>query len=155
MLIVEKELREDEEGFTVEYAADLSLDQFADIDHCAEKQIGRLALNKIYSQEDSLFQISKNKTEAISGLVVPWVYVASKYATFCWHTEDLFLYSINYMHEGGCKIWYIVPIEDVEKVRKLMVREHAAELLKRPGLLDEVVLGFSPLLLTKENVRLQ
>lgn len=99
-----------------------------------------------------MFQLVASKTESISGIVVPWAYVASKYSTFAWHTEDLFLYSFNYMHEGGCKTWYTVPLEDVEKFRAVMLREYQEELKKRPTLLDEVTIFFSPLRLVKEGV---
>lgn len=56
------------------------------------------------------------------------------------------------MHTGGHKIWYTVPLEDVDKFRDFMLREYKTDLAKRPGLLDEVVLMFSPLALLKEGV---
>jgi hypothetical protein len=118
-----------------------------------KEEKGTFSLRNIFSMEDSLFQIVKGKTEAISGIVIPWAYVACKFSTFCWHTEDLFLYSFNYMHEGGCKIWYSIPYEDVEKVRDLLLRNYREDLKKRPGLLDDVLINFSPIQLVKAGVK--
>lgn len=152
----------DDDGLTVEYAADLAIDHYLPaFDSVSENETvgdtkqtgnGAFSLRNVHRMQDSFFQITQTKADSISGIVVPWAYVASKYSTFCWHTEDLFLYSFNYMHEGGCKIWYTVPYEDVQKVRDFMLEKYKEDLKKRPTLLDEVVLFFSPVQLLKAGV---
>lgn len=146
----------------MEYAADLAIDHYLPtFDQPPEESstaaqgtpaAAPFSLRHVHRMQDSFFQITQTKSESISGIVVPWAYVASKYSTFCWHTEDLFLYSFNYMHDGGCKTWYTVPYEDVQKVRDFMLDKYKDELKKKPTLLDEVVLFFSPVQLLRAGV---
>jgi len=45
----------------------------------------------------------------IPGVITPMLYIGMLYASFAWHVEDHFMYSINYAHAGASKIWYCVP----------------------------------------------
>mmetsp|Transcript_20440 Transcript_20440/g.82576 ORF Transcript_20440/g.82576 Transcript_20440/m.82576 type:complete len:435 (+) Transcript_20440:718-2022(+) len=45
-------------------------------------------------------------TESIKGVTVPWLYLGMIFSSFCYHTEDSYMYSINYHHFGAPKIWY-------------------------------------------------
>lgn len=134
----------------MEYGSDLPLDHYeAEIKNQTSE---RVSLSKVSQMNDSLLQIVKTKAEAISGIVVPWAYVGGHFSSFCWHTEDLFLYSVNYMHEGGTKTWYGVPYSDVEKTRNFLREKYKDQLEDRPSLLNEVLISFSPLELVKQGV---
>ncbi len=62
-------------------------------------------LNNIQRCPGNLFSVLSRKCEEISGVTSPWVYMGMLFASFCWHVEDLFMLSVNYMHLGEPKTW--------------------------------------------------
>ncbi|XP_074098573.1 lysine demethylase 5 isoform X1 [Cotesia typhae] len=88
----------------------------------------------------------------ISGMKVPWMYVGMCFATFCWHNEDHWSYSINYLHWGEPKTWYGVPGSEAEKFEHSM-KSAAPELFhSQPDLLHQLVTIMNPTILTNEGV---
>lgn len=80
----------------------------------------------------------------ISGMKVPWMYVGMCFATFCWHNEDHWSYSINYLHWGEPKTWYGVPGNKAEAFENTM-RSAAPELFQsQPDLLHQLVTIMNP-----------
>ncbi|KMQ88408.1 lysine-specific demethylase 5a [Lasius niger] len=88
----------------------------------------------------------------ISGMKVPWMYVGMCFATFCWHNEDHWSYSINYLHWGEPKTWYGVPGSQAERFEHSM-KSAAPELFhSQPDLLHQLVTIMNPNILTSEGV---
>ncbi|KAF9113649.1 hypothetical protein BGX27_001124 [Mortierella sp. AM989] len=140
----------------VEYGADLHSTQhgsgFPSLErHPCDKYSSHPAnLNNIPVLPESLF--SHIKTD-ISGMMVPWLYVGMCFSTFCWHNEDHYTYSINYMHWGETKTWYGVPASDALKFEDTM-RKAVPELFERqPDLLFQLVTMLSPERLVENGVK--
>jgi histone demethylase JARID1 len=88
----------------------------------------------------------------ISGMKVPWMYVGMCFATFCWHNEDHWSYSINYLHWGEAKTWYGVPGKMAEAFEETM-KSAAPELFhSQPDLLHQLVTIMNPNILMKAGV---
>ncbi|XP_032827560.2 lysine-specific demethylase 5C-like [Petromyzon marinus] len=88
----------------------------------------------------------------ISGMKVPWLYVGMCFSAFCWHIEDHWSYSINYLHWGEPKTWYGVPSHAAEHLESVM-RKLAPELFEsQPDLLHQLVTIMNPNLLMSHGV---
>uniref|UniRef100_A0A8D2PL72 Lysine-specific demethylase 5A n=1 Tax=Zosterops lateralis melanops TaxID=1220523 RepID=A0A8D2PL72_ZOSLA len=88
----------------------------------------------------------------ISGMKVPWLYVGMCFSSFCWHIEDHWSYSINYLHWGEPKTWYGVPSHAAEQLEDVM-KELAPELFEsQPDLLHQLVTIMNPNVLMEHGV---
>ena len=96
----------------------------------------------------------KEKTLNIPGVISPYLYFGMYRSFFAWHTEDVDLYSVNYLHFGAPKVWYAVPPKHrkrFESTMKTTVPElfmHCGQFLRHKELLA------SPMLLRSEQVPL-
>ncbi|XP_018798279.1 PREDICTED: lysine-specific demethylase lid isoform X1 [Bactrocera latifrons] len=106
-------------------------------------------LNNLPLLEDSILG---HINADISGMNAPWMYVGMCFAAFCWHNEDHWSYSINYLHWGEPKTWYGVPGYWAEQFEETM-KQAAPELFaSQPDLLHQLVTIMNPNILMNNGV---
>lgn len=90
---------------------------------------------------------------AIPGVTQPYLYAGSWRSFFAWHTEDLDLHSVNYIHTGAPKTWYVVPPASRERF-ELIARDLLPELSRYcPEFLRHKEIMLSPALLAAHNIQ--
>uniref|UniRef100_A0A3Q2NZ10 [histone H3]-trimethyl-L-lysine(4) demethylase n=1 Tax=Fundulus heteroclitus TaxID=8078 RepID=A0A3Q2NZ10_FUNHE len=141
-----------EEDVTVEYGADIASKEFGSgfpipngklkVSPADEKylQCG-WNLNNLAMMNPSVLT---HVTADICGMTLPWLYVGMCFSSFCWHIEDHWSYSINYLHWGEPKTWYGAPGFAAEQLEKVM-KKLAPELFEsQPDLLHQLVTIMNP-----------
>lgn len=63
--------------------------------------------------------ISNSYGVKIMGVNTAYLYFGMWKSSFAWHTEDMDLYSINYLHFGAPKSWYCVPPSHGKKIERM------------------------------------
>jgi len=148
-MVEDPEFKKD--SVTVEYAADLPSSKYGS-GFPSSNSGHPFYLNNLSNSKDSLFQIITRKQEAISGISSPWMYSGMLFASFCWHVEDLYMYSTNYMHKGAAKTWYCIPGDYKEAFDNIIKEKFGVLFFKEPSLLYSIVLTMNPLELVKRKI---
>ncbi|KAM9829141.1 lysine-specific demethylase 5B-B isoform 1-T1 [Syngnathus typhle] len=141
-----------EEDVTVEYGADIASKEFGSgfpipngkfkVSPADEKYLKcGWNLNNMAMMNPSVLT---HVTADICGMTLPWLYVGMCFSSFCWHIEDHWSYSINYLHWGEPKTWYGAPGFAAEQLEDVM-KKLAPELFEsQPDLLHQLVTIMNP-----------
>uniref|UniRef100_A0A182N2D8 JmjC domain-containing protein n=1 Tax=Anopheles dirus TaxID=7168 RepID=A0A182N2D8_9DIPT len=89
---------------------------------------------------------------SIDGVNTAYLYFGMWKTTFAWHTEDMDLYSINYLHFGAPKTWYAVPPEHGRKLEKLAKNSFPASYKTCAAFLRHKMTLISPQILKQHNI---
>jgi hypothetical protein len=68
---------------------------------------------------DNLGSILNCLDVELTGVTTSYLYFGMWRAMFAWHTEDMDLNSINYLHYGAPKHWYAIPVGNRDKFERM------------------------------------
>jgi hypothetical protein len=115
-------------------------------------------MNRDPANSAGTWNIDKLDTElavvgsALPGVTKSMLYVGMWQALFAFHTEDMNLYSINYLHFGQPKSWYFVSPSDGERFESVMNGYFPHKLRDCKQYLRHKTSMLSPSQLKKENI---
>ncbi|XP_020815599.1 uncharacterized protein LOC110189741 isoform X3 [Drosophila serrata] len=96
--------------------------------------------------------VNKDYNIQIDGVNTAYLYFGMWKTTFAWHTEDMDLYSINYLHFGAPKTWYVVPPECGRKLEKVANQYFPASYKNCNAYLRHKMTLISPQILKQHDV---
>ncbi|XP_060882064.1 probable lysine-specific demethylase 4A [Metopolophium dirhodum] len=99
---------------------------------------------------DTILDVMHDTT--IEGVNTPYLYFGMWKSTFAWHTEDMDLYSLNYVHVGYPKTWYAIPPKHGKKFEKLIREIYPDELSSCPAYVRHKTIILSPAILKKHSI---
>lgn len=89
---------------------------------------------------------------SIAGVNTAYLYFGMWKTSFAWHTEDMDLYSINYLHFGAPKTWYAIPPEYGRKFELLVKNYFTQSFQNCNAHLRHKMIIISPQVLKMHNI---
>lgn len=89
---------------------------------------------------------------SIDGVNTAYLYFGMWKTTFAWHTEDMDLYSINYLHYGAPKTWYCIPPKHGNRLERLANGYFSSNHKECPAYLRHKMTMISPSHLKKYSI---
>ncbi|EDQ87106.1 uncharacterized protein MONBRDRAFT_27628 [Monosiga brevicollis MX1] len=96
--------------------------------------------------------VTDREGRKLPGVNTAYLYFGMWKAMFCWHTEDMDLYSINYIHTGAPKQWYAISPDHAGDFERLAHREFATDYHNCRNFLRHKTSVISPAILQASGV---
>lgn len=88
----------------------------------------------------------------IEGVNTAYLYFGMWKATFAWHVEDMDLYSINYLHFGEPKSWYVIAPEHGKRMERLAEGFFPSSARECSAFMRHKMIVISPAVLNKYSI---
>lgn len=124
------------------YGTDIDCSLFDE--DCNEWNVNRLGTLLDYVRQDYGVDIG--------GLITSYLYFGMWKSTFTWHTEDMDVYAINYLHFGQPKTWYVIPPQHGREFEKLAGDNFLASQRNCGAFLRHKTTLISPQVLKQNNI---
>ncbi len=74
---------------------------------------------KTWNMNDMNYMLD-DPSQRVDGITSSYTYFGAWRSAFAMHTEDMDLYSINYLHQGAHKQWYSIPPESGRALEQVL-----------------------------------
>ncbi|RKO94159.1 JmjC domain, hydroxylase-domain-containing protein, partial [Blyttiomyces helicus] len=150
------------ERFSPEYCADLERFYWRNITYVSPvygaDMLGSLFDDQEVEEDSNGWNLARldnllNRVNVfLPGVNSPYLYFGMWKATFAWHLEDMDLYSINYIHFGAPKQWYVVPPAHRQRFEALAKSIFSDEASNCPEFLRHKTCILSPKILANHSI---
>mmetsp|Transcript_10843 Transcript_10843/g.23096 ORF Transcript_10843/g.23096 Transcript_10843/m.23096 type:complete len:573 (+) Transcript_10843:27-1745(+) len=112
-------------------------------------------INSLTNRDETLLRfVGRDRNVRLKGVCEPWMYFGMLFSTFCWHTEDHNLYSINFMHTGGQKVWYGIAQSDSTGFERVFRSVHQAKFPRAKNVFYDLNTMVTPQQLIEAGVKI-
>lgn len=149
-----------DDELTSEVVPDLEREYWRSLGYGASPMYGADQLGSLFPKSfkhswnlNNLENLLSETHVSLPGVTTPYIYAGMWKSTFAWHLEDVDLYSINYLHFGAPKHWYVIPPPLMARFDDLARNTFPADFKECKEFMRHKQYVLSPAFLQKNGIR--